>query len=173
MAIYKESIMDIDVINAGINRSFSCRMIGEGDSNGDRFGVRVFKNGEAVTLSGYACVGYFIRPDGVTLVIRGNINGNMAYVDLPEAAYTREGSFSLAIKLSSGEYAETMRIVDGTVQNVTTADIADPESQIPSLSDYEALVERAEAAVETLSEYSTQATVITGTRYRIAVAISS
>ena len=52
MAIYKESIMDIDVINAGINRSFSCRMIGEGDSNGDRFGVRVFKNGEAVTLSG-------------------------------------------------------------------------------------------------------------------------
>jgi hypothetical protein len=62
-----------------------------------------------------------------------------------------------------------MRIIDGTVCNVTTGQINDPSSEIPNPTDYEAKVARAEAAATAINSLQIVATQISGTRYQIAV----
>ena len=169
MAIFKEDILDIEIQSGTIHRSFMNRMIGGGDEAGNRYGVRITNNGEEVSLSGSACVGYFIRADGSTLVINGTISNGVAYIELPAAAYAVEGQFSLAIKISGTGYADTMRIVDGTVVKTTTGNMLDPSSEVPSLESLMAVIGRAETAAETIGGLTLAATQITGTRYKIAV----
>lgn len=169
MAVRNENIVTVDLNDGNIFRSFFNRMIGEGDNMANRFGVQIRENGEAVSLVGAACVGYFIRPDGITLVIDGTVSGNTAYVDLPEAAYAKAGNYTLTIKVSGTDFVDTMRIVDGTVVETTTGDIADPASAVPSIDDLLAVIGRAEDAADTIDELNVSATQITGTRYKIAV----
>lgn len=146
MAIYKEDIVDIELSSGTIYRSFLNRNIGEGDQLANRFGVRLLRNGEPESISG-TCSGYFIRPDGGTVVITGTISGNTAYVDLPQTCYTYEGQFALAIKITSGSATGTMRIIDGVVSNTTTDTLVDPGTILPSI---ESLIASIEAAVDTI-----------------------
>lgn len=173
MAIYKENIADVEIETGNVNRSFIHKSIGEGDTNGDRFGVRLRNHGEIVSLVGASCIGYFIRPDGITLVINGTIQNNVAYITLPEAAYAKDGNFQLTIKISGDGFAGTMRIVDGTVISTTTGDVRDPSSVIPTTEEMEQFIEDAEQAIDEIDNYSIYAEQITGTRYKIGVSISS
>lgn len=150
MAIYKEHIVDVELTAGTIQRSFLMKAIGEGDDDADRFGVRVLRNGEEVSLTGVSCKGYFIRADGETVVLtNGTISGAVAYVTLTESCYTVEGQFSLAIKLTGGGVTGTMRIVDGVVSNTTTGTIVDPGTVLPTI---ETLLEMIEEAVETIPQ---------------------
>lgn len=169
MAIYQENLVKIELITGNVYRSFSHMAIGEGDGNGNVYGIIAMRNGAEEDLTGSACIGYFIRPDGVTLILNGVVEGNKAYVMLPEAAYTNEGCFTLTIKLSEGGNTNTVRIVDGTIVNTTTGAIMDPAEVIPDLSDYEEVVEAAEEAAETINALSVAAVQISGTRYKITV----
>ena len=146
MAIYREDFVDIELTKGTIHRSFCNRAIGEGDQLANRFGVRLLRNGEPEPISG-SCAGYFIRPDGDTVVITGEVEGNTAYVDLPQACYTYEGQFAMAIKVTSGDATGTMRIIDGVVANTTTDTLVDPGTIIPSI---EELLDEIEAAVATI-----------------------
>lgn len=163
----KESIVSVDLADAGLHRSFLNRSIGEGDNNADRFGVCVFDHGEAVQLTNSSCMGYFIRPDGITLAIVGSVSGNEAYVDLPEAAYAKEGAYSLAIKITGDGFSASMRVVDGSVIVTTTGTIDDPGSVVPDLSELLAVIGQAEDAAEAIAGYSVTASQIEGTRYGI------
>ena len=99
MANYREDIVNIDLECGNIHRSFMKHTIGMGDEMADRIGVRVFRNGQPVQLTG-SCKGFFIRQDGGTIPItNGVINGNIAYVTLVDTCYAQEGVFSLAIKI--------------------------------------------------------------------------
>ena len=169
MAIYSEEIINIDVRRGTIHRSFMNCSIGEGDKAGNRFGFRLFNGRDPVSMVGASCVGYFIRSDGITLVISGTIADGAAYVDLPEAAFAKEGNFTLTIKVAGTGFASTMRIIDGTVVNTTTGTIADPASEVPSLADLMAVINRAETAAETIDGISFAAVQISGTRYKITV----
>jgi len=173
MAQYREDIVNVELESGSLFRSFNNQMIGSGDSSGNRYGMKLVRNGEPVSMSGAACVGYFIRSDGITLVINGVVSDGIAYVELPAAAYAVSGNFTLAIKVTGTGFAETMRIVDGTVVLTTTGAIADPASEIPSLADLMAVIGRAETAAETINDFSITATQISGTRYKIAVTIES
>lgn len=146
MAIYREDFVDIDLAEKSIHRSFLPRTIGEGDQLANRFGIRLLRNGEAVSIGG-TCAGYFIRPSGDTVVITGTVSGNTVYVDLPQACYTYEGQFALAIKVTSGSATGTMRIIDGVVANTTTDTLIDPGTIIPTI---DALLASIEAAVATI-----------------------
>lgn len=152
MAVYKENIVDIDLNSGTLFRSFMSHSIGEGDNLADRFGVRVFRDGEPVDING-TCTGYFIRNDGGTIIINeGTVSGNVAYVTLTEACYYVEGSFSLAIKCTGSGVTGTLRIVDGTVNRTSTSTIADPADIMPSVED---LIAAIDAAVESIpSDYS-------------------
>lgn len=167
---YREDYADIELESGTVHRTRLNKAIGEGDNHGNRYGVRVFCEGEPVDLTGVTCVGYFMRADGTaTEVITGARSGNVAYVELPEACYAVVGNFTLTIKLVYSDYAMTARIVDGTVVDTELGELADPGDTIPDLSDFAALVARVEAAAEKIESFDITAEVITGTRYRLGV----
>lgn len=172
MAIYKENIAIIELTNGNISRSFSSQIIGEGDKNGDRFGFRLIRNGEPVSISGFSVAGYFKRADNMTVVIDGAIENDTAYVLLPESCYAVQGVFSLAIKLMGANISETLRIVDGVVTDTVTGPVIDPGSVIPDLDDYTALVERVEAAAEDIAAFAVTEELIEGTDYRLIIAVT-
>lgn len=154
MAIYKENIIDVELTAGTIHRSFAIIFIGEGDDLADVFGVRVFRNGAAVDLTGVTVAGYFIRADGETVPISsGSVSGNVASVTLEESCYAIEGQFSLSIKLSSGDVTGTVRIVDGVVVNTTTSTVVDPGTIIPSIEDLIATIIEVRGTIP--DEYST------------------
>ena len=165
----RTDIVNVELHSGSVFRSFLNRTIGEGDDSANRYGVRLLEDGQPVDMTGAACVGYFIRADGVTLVIAGETSDSIASVVLPAACYCVEGSFTLAIKVSGTGFSGTMRIIDGTVSNTTTAQINDPSETIPSVSDYEDLVEAAEEAAETIGSITVEAVQIEGNRYKIKV----
>ena len=173
MAHYREDILEVELESGAVFRSFNNQMIASGDASGNRYGVKLLRNGEPVSMNGAACVGYFIRADGITLVINGVISNGTAYVELPAAAYAVGGNFTLAVKVSGTGFTETMRIVDGTVVLTTTGAIYDPSSEVPSLADLMAVIGRAETAADEIDAISVTATQISGTRYKIAVTIAS
>lgn len=151
--IQKMDLINVDLNNGTVSRSFMNRTIGEGDILANRFGVRVLRDGEAVDLTGATCNGYFIRSDGATVAITGSVSGNVAYVELPQTCYAVEGQFALAIKLTGEGVTGTMRIIDGVVENTTTGSAVDPGTIIPNI---ETLIAEIEAAVNSIPEdYST------------------
>ena len=162
-------IVKVERNGGGLSRSFCCKPLGEADGEGNVFGAEMLMNGEPSDLSGCTCTGYFVRPDGITLILSGSISGNRATVSLPSACYAREGVYSLVIKIIGSGFSETVRIVDGTVVNTTTDDVADPASTLPSLAELLAVISAAEAAAEDIEELQVSAVQITGTRYRIEV----
>lgn len=169
MAVYREDIADIELESGTVFRSFLNSAVGEGNAKANRYGVRLFRNGEAENLTGIAVSGYFIRADGTSVSLTGDKSGNKAWVELPEACYAVEGNFTLSIILYGGGTSVTARIVDGTVVDTVVGTLVDPGSVIPDVSGLTELVERAEAAAETIEAFDITETQITGTRYKIEV----
>ena len=181
MALYKEDIVDIDLAKDRLHRSFLPHSIGTGDVAANRFGIRVFRNGEEVDLTGCSCYGYFRDPMGnnIALTSQGTIDGNLAYITLPQACYNYDGQFTLAIKLIGGGVTGTMRIVDGVVDNTNTGGAVAPTSTVPTyseiISQYDAMVAATAAANGCTAEtfdatkaYSTGQYVInSGSLYRL------
>ena len=160
MALYHEDIVNIELTGGTVNRTFMSHTIGSGDEDANRFGVRLFRNGEAENVGG-GCTGYFIRADGETVVITGAVSGNLAYVTLPETCYAVEGNFTLAIKCTGGSVTGTMRIVDGTVARTTSSTIVDPGTLVDDIED---LIDAIEDAVATIPEdYSALSTTAANT----------
>lgn len=151
MAVFYEDLVNIELNNGTILRSFTSRAIGTGDSAANRFGVRVLRNGKAVSLSGCTCEGFFRNAAGenIALTAHGTVDGNEAYVTLPQACYAVEGQFCLSIKLIGGGVTGTMRIVDGVVSNTNTENPVAPTAAIPTYQEILAVYDEMQEAVET------------------------
>ena len=127
MAFYKNDIVDINLEDGNIHRSFLSHTIGSGDQSANRFGIRAYRDGVPVDLSGASCQAVFMNAAGTNIALTsyGTVSGNEAYVTLPQACYNVEGQFCLAIKLVQSSVTVTMRIVDGVVSNTgTTGSVA-------------------------------------------------
>ena len=162
MAIYHNDIVNINLESGSLHRSFLNHSIGSADSNANRFGIRVFRDGEPVDLEGAVCEGFFRNAEGtnIALTSTGAVTGNEAYITLPQACYNVEGQFCLAIKLIGGGVTGTMRIVDGMVDNTNTSSPVAPTETVPTyqevLSVYEQVLPLAEAGgVATVAETKT------------------
>ena len=148
MAIYKSDIADVELNSGSILRSYVGNLIGEADALGNRFGVRCFRDGQPESIAGSTIKGYFIRADGGTIAITsGVVDGNEAYITLPDTCYAVEGAFSLAIKLVGSGITGTVRIVDGAVVRTMTNAAVDPGTIIPNI---EALIAAIDEAVESI-----------------------
>lgn len=132
--INRESFVDIDIAKtSGIHRTHLNYSIGQTDDDFDIFGVRVFRNGQPVSLTGAQVSGYFLAPDGNAYTCTtGDVSGNVAYIRLDAVCYNVEGQFSLSIKLTGGGISGTVRIVDGTVMNTYETDATPAPAQDPS-----------------------------------------
>lgn len=157
MAIYHQDIADIELNSGSLHRSFLNHSIGLDDAAANRFGVRVFRDGVAETLSGVTCQGFFRNANGenIALTSYGTIDGNVAYVTLPQACYNVEGMFTLAIKLVGGGVTGTMRIVDGAVDNTNTSSPVAPTGSVPT---YQEVLSVFEQMQTTLSNYDAKVT---------------
>lgn len=156
MAIYKRDIANINLETGNIHRTFLNHSIGYMDQKADHFGIRVFRNGEPVDLTGVSVQGVFMPPQGSPIAITGStytiVSGNTAEVILPQACYNYDGQFTLAIKLvdSTNSVTGTMRIVDGMVDNTHASGTVAPTSAVPTyqeiLSTYDDMVAATAAA---------------------------
>ena len=151
MAIYRSDIVDIELKSGTVFRSFMNHAIGSGDEKANRFGVRLFRDGEPVSAESATVTGLFMAPDGTRYVISETswpgstgAEGNEAYVQLPGICYAVTGKFTLAIKLSGGGVEGTMRIVDGMVDETGEDGAVVPTSTIPATAD---IIEAYEEAV--------------------------
>ena len=143
--IYREDLIDIELESGTITRNFLNHAIGKGDNLGNRYGMRLFRNGVAVDLTGAVCQGFFINPRGEHILISGQnayAAGNVAFVQLPQACYNYEGSFQLTIKVSSPEIVESMRIVDGTIINTGVDNALAPVGAVPTYQEILAVYEQ-------------------------------
>lgn len=101
-----------------------------GDEDGNLIGFEVYDGSSAATLSG-SCVGYIIRPDGVTVTENGTISGNKVSIVLPAAAYYHEGAIDIVIKVTASGNRVAVGAVRGYVQRATTNVYADPSPVVP------------------------------------------
>lgn len=152
MAVYREDLVDIELESGTIHRSFLNHSIGKGDNLGNRFGVRLYRNGEPVNLGTASCIGLFMAPDGTNIALSSQYaGGNIAYVTLPQACYSVEGQFYLAIKVIQDGITETMRIVDGIVDNTGVDSPVAPVGTVPTyqeiLAVYDQMLEAKAGAV--------------------------
>lgn len=145
-------VVDLDKplcrINAGL-------VMAAGDNLSNRFSAELKRAGKNVDISGSAVTGYFIRPTGDTVVLTGAAEGNVAYVDLLQNCYSYDGTFSLALKVGSGNETKTLAIYDGRIAQTRTDAIVDPENVIPSLEELLAqidVIEKATAAAQEAAE---------------------
>lgn len=159
MDFYKQDIVDINLNTGNIFRSFLNHSIGFKDDDADRFGIRAFRDGEPVDLTGASCQAVFMATNGVNIALTsyGTVSGNVAYVTLPQACYDYEGQFCLAIKLISNGVTGTVRIVDGVVERTGASGAVAPTGSVPTyqevLSVYEQVLPLAQAGgVATVAE---------------------
>ena len=154
MAVYKRDIVDINLETGNIHRSFLKHSIGYKDQKADHFGIRTYRDGVPVDLTGVSVQGIFLPPQGDPIAITsGNIvDGNVAEVVLPQACYNYDGQFTLSIKLvdSNNSVTGTVRIVDGMVDNTHASGTVAPTSAVPTyqeiLSTYDEMVAATAAA---------------------------
>jgi len=150
LAIYREDIATIELSSGSVTRSFLNHTIGKGDNLGNRFGVRLVRDGQKVSLSGCTCQAVFMAPNGQNILISGSsyttVNSEKAYVKLPQACYNTEGRFTLSIKLIGDGVTGTMRIIDGVVCNTGTDGAVAPVGSVPTYQEVLASYDDAIAA---------------------------
>lgn len=105
------------------------------DNNAHTWEVAVKKGGSDVSLTGGSVTGYFRRKDDVTVMVTGEVEGNIARVTLPQACYAYQGNLTGIMRLTMGDDIMTLAMQVFTVSSVMTDQIADPTNLIPSLED--------------------------------------
>lgn len=153
MAIYRQDLVDVELTSGSINRSFLIHSIGSADAAANRFGVKVFRNGDPVDLTGVTCLGFFrdARGNNIALSGYGQVMSNIAFVTLPQACYNYPGKFTLSIKLVGGGVTGTMRIVDGVVDNTNTGSAVAPTGSVPT---YQEILAAYDEMAEMIEEYN-------------------
>lgn len=99
------------------------------DNLGNLIGVRVFSDGEPVTLSG-TVNGYCILADGSTVPVSGYKSENRAWINLPQSAYAVPGMIRIAIKLTEDTTITTLAALIGSVALSRTDNMITPSSQV-------------------------------------------
>lgn len=144
-------IIPVD-ISKGLVRMYVGELLATNDKLAHRFGADLTNDGQDVDTTGMTVNGYFIRPDGNTVVLNGTASGSQVYVDLPESCYVYDGSFTLAVKASDTTHRETLLVLDGRIISSRTGDIIDPGEVVPDLEDLLEQIAACEAATDAAND---------------------
>ena len=121
------------------------------DNAANTINVHVFNDGEPAALGGSISANV-IRSDGATVAVSGAIEGNKAYIILPQACYAVPGVIKIIIKNTESTTVTTIAAVVANVYASSTDTVVDPGTIIPSVA---ALIEEIEDAVESIpADYS-------------------
>lgn len=126
------------------------------DHEANRIGVEVLDGGQPAALSG-AVTGYVIRDDGQTVTVTQGtgIQGNRAWMVLPQEAYAVPGRVSIVIKLLSGGAETTLAACTGTVyRSMTDSAVAPTGTPIPDLAQLNAAIQAANSAAASAGQFA-------------------
>lgn len=155
--IYRSDIVPVD-LNHALSRKHVGSVLATGDNGANRFGASVLRDGKAVDLTGCGVTAYFMRPGQNALVMVGETDGHVAYVDLPQACYTVQSSFTLTIKVTGNGITSALRIIDGYILLTQTEELDAPTETVPTLDDIFAQIAAMEQATAeanaVVSEYN-------------------
>ena len=90
--------------------------------NGATLVTEVYRNGEAVDLTGCEAVAYFTNAAGKTQNLTGKIDGNTITVFLNTYALDVCGRFTVAIQLQKENIRQTVRLMRGYLYETVAAD---------------------------------------------------
>lgn len=119
-------------INSGVNKRYAGPLLGKGDDSADVFQVTLIDSslpaGYDVTgKDATSCTGYFIRPDGTSVIIPGTVTNGAGTVTLTALCYAYAGGYSLAVKFGDSNAEATAVIIDGRILEAYTDTVADPD----------------------------------------------
>lgn len=120
--------------------------VGQGDALADRFVVSVMDGGTPVDLKGVGVVATVVRPDGLTVPLKGTIENGTACVTLEDKCYDVGGNITVTVSLEAGEMRQSVLQVALNVATGETDMIA--ETAVLNVADVLAAAERAEAAAD-------------------------
>lgn len=155
------------------------------DNAGNTINVFVTDHGQPATLGGTISANV-IRGDGTTVAVSGAIDGNRAYIILPQACYAVPGVIQIIIKNTESSTVTTIAAVVANVYESTTDTVVDPGTIIPSVASLVQAIEDAVAEIPAgynacfAPAYSTSSTyalgqyvTYSGYLYRCTTAITS
>ena len=155
------------------------------DNAGNTINVFVTNHGEPAALGGTISANV-IRGDGTTVAVSGAIDGNRAYIILPQACYAVPGVIQIIIKNTESSTVTTIAAVVANVYESTTDTVVDPGTIIPSVASLVQAIEDAVAEIPAgynacfAPAYSTSSTyalgqyvTYSGYLYRCTTAITS
>ena len=99
------------------------------DSVGNRVGVKVYKDGAEVALTG-SVTGYCVLPSGETVSVAGTRSGNQASILVPQSALAYTGPLGITLKLVDGNTITTLMSIIVVVYRSKTDTVITPSSQI-------------------------------------------
>ena len=153
LGVFKRRI-DVD---AEIQMTPLKSLYASGDKDAHIFELSLYRGAEEVDLSGASAQSYFIRADGYTVPIEGEISGNIVTLTLSEGCYYVVGNFNLIIKVSIGESRKSVFWGNGYVVRSMTDAIVDEENVIPSLDELLAQIAAAESAAKAANQAASAA----------------
>ncbi len=135
-----KNVYKVDVAQRLIRRDFGL-LLGSYDHAANLFVVELVEGFTSYPIDGRIVKGYFIRPDGKTLVLQGEAEGNSAIVGLSDSCYLYDGSFTLTVKVDD----QTILICDGQIAQTRTDQTTEFPEIITRVSDAEMLGGKAPA----------------------------
>lgn len=153
LGVFKRKI-DVD---AEIQMTPLKSLYASGDKDAHIFELSLYRGTEEMDLSGASAQGYFIRADGYTVPIEGEISSNIVTLTLSEGCYYVVGNFNLIIKVSIGESRKSVFWGNGYVVRSMTDAIVDEENVIPSLDELLAQISAAESAAKAANQAASAA----------------
>ena len=101
-------------LNEAVKVRYLDGVVFDADNKGNLVGVRIYRNGSPVNLSG-SCNGYCITASGNSIPVIGTISGNTAYIVLPDTAYAVPGPINIILKVVDGTTVTTLAAIVSTV----------------------------------------------------------
>lgn len=121
-------------LNDGLLQRKGFVLLGQGDEGADEFQIEICKGGFPAASEATSATAYFIRPDGTTVILAGEVNteAGLVSVALTAECYDYEGTYALTVKLGGSDdgadVVSSAVIIDGRVLRTLTGTVADPGS---------------------------------------------
>lgn len=141
-----------------------------GDKQAHRINAELYRGGKPAGLSGATVLGRFLRADGATVEVQGQVTGNVASVTFDATCYAVPGRLDVSLQLTQSGVITTPLILHAMIRRGATNVIVDPGNIISDLSellemidDMDSAREAAAAATETALEAAGGASQAAGT----------
>lgn len=144
MGIIVERTYQVDLAKPMVRQQLRDVLL-QGNRNAHRFHVQLTQGGENVgTLEGVTA--YFLRADGATVALAGEMESGGAAVLLSSACYAVAGRAQLLVQVVAGSSTVTALWLDVLVAASATDVVVDDGSVVPSLDDLLARISQMESA---------------------------